>query len=161
MGFYGTQYAMRRIHKESERVRPHTYCVLLVKISKGLLIGGFFLSFDAVALGGGPLLRIVDGDTYDMMLEGLPTRVRLANADTPETGRRAGCLEERELGEKTTNWVREAVLTREVAVFPVGRLDKYRRQLVHVRIDGEDLGRLLVNEGLARFYSGERRRPWC
>jgi endonuclease YncB( thermonuclease family) len=33
--------------------------------------------------------------------------------------------------------------------------------LVHVTIDGEDLGGLLVKNGLARWYGGERRRGWC
>jgi hypothetical protein len=44
----------------------------------------------------GPMLRVLDGDTYEMMLEGFPTRVRLANADTPETGSRAKCARELE-----------------------------------------------------------------
>ena len=153
---------MRRIHKEFERVSSNTYCALLAGISKGLLVAGLLLATAAGAQDRGqdtgPLLRILDGDTYEMLLEGFPTKVRLFNADTPETGRRAQCAEERELGDRATNWVREAVATRDVAVFPVGRPDKYGRQLVHVRIDGEDLARLLVNEGLARFYYGERRR---
>ena len=65
--------------------------------------------------------------------------VRLANADTPETGGRARCPEERALGERATAWVRLKVQTREVAVFPIWKLDKYRRALAYVTIDGEDL----------------------
>jgi Staphylococcal nuclease homologue len=41
------------------------------------------------------------------------------------------------------------------------KLDKYRRALAYVTIDGEDLGELLVREGLARRYHGERRLGWC
>lgn len=109
----------------------------------------------------GPLLRVLDGDTYELLLEGFPTRVRLANADTPETGSRAKCAQELDWGNRATDFVREQVDTRVVAVFPTGKLDKYRRVLATVTIDGEDLGGLLVKNGLARWYGGERRRAWC
>ena len=47
------------------------------------------------------------------------------------------------------------------AALPTGRLDKYRRVLATLTIDGEDLGGLLVKNGLARWYGGERRPGWC
>ena len=109
----------------------------------------------------GPLLRVLDGDTYEILLEGFPTRVRLANADTPETGPRARCAHELVWGNRATDFVREQVSTHAVAVFPTGRLDKYRRVLATLTIDGEDLGGLLVKNGLARWYGGERRPGWC
>lgn len=109
----------------------------------------------------GPLLRVLDGDTYEILLEGFPTRVRLANADTPETGPRARCARELDWGNRATDFVRKQVSTRAVAVFPTSRLDKYRRVLATLTIDGEDLGRLLVKNGLARCYGGERRLSWC
>lgn len=109
----------------------------------------------------GPLLRVLDGDTYEMLLEGFPTRVRLANADTPETGSRAKCAQELDRGNRATDFVRAEVSRGAVAVFPTGRLDKYRRVLATVTIDGEDLGGLLVRNGLARWYGGERRLGWC
>lgn len=109
----------------------------------------------------GPLLRVLDGDTYEILIEGFPTHVRLANADTPETGPRAKCAEELALGNRATEFVRAQVSEHAVAVFPTGRLDKYRRVLATLTIDGEDLGGLLVKNGLARWYGGERRRGWC
>ncbi len=109
----------------------------------------------------GPLLRVLDGDTYEMLIEGFPTRVRLANADTPETGPRAKCAAELALATRATDFVREQVNTGAVAVFPTGKLDKYRRVLAILTIDGEDLGGLLVRNGLARWYGGERRLGWC
>ena len=120
-----------------------------------------FVSLPGLAQTAGPFVRVIDGDTYVLLLEGFPTPVRLANADTPETGGRARCPEERALGERATAWVRLLVQTRQVAVFPTWKLDKYRRALAYVTIDGEDLGELLVRNGLARRYHGERRRGWC
>jgi micrococcal nuclease len=126
------------------------------------LVGALVLSAGvALAEDAGPLLRIVDGDTFEMLIEGFPNRVRLANADAPETGDRARCPEELEVGLRAGAWVREQVATRQVAVFPTWKLDKYRRPLVYVTIDGEDLGALLVKNGLGRAYHGERRMGWC
>jgi len=42
-----------------------------------------------------------------------------------------------------------------VAVFPTGRLDKYRRTLATPTIDSEDLSGPLVKNGLARWYGGD------
>ena len=138
-----------------------TYCVWLAKMRNSLLLLAVFWAFDAHSRDAGPLLRIVDGDTYEMLIEGFPTKVRLANADTPESGRRARCAVERSLADRATDWVAEQFATRQVAVFPSWRLDKYRRPLVRIRLDGQDLGDLLVGNGLARPYHGERRLPWC
>jgi endonuclease YncB( thermonuclease family) len=83
------------------------------------LVGVAFLgAAPGLAQTAGPFVRIIDGDTYVLLLEGLPTPVRLANADTPETGPRARYPEERALGERATAWVRLQVQTRQVAVFP-------------------------------------------
>jgi endonuclease YncB( thermonuclease family) len=90
--------------------------------------------------------------------EGFPTPVRLANADTPETMGRARCPEERALGERATAWVQHQVQMREVAVFPTWKLDKYRRALAYVTIDGEDLGELLVDQPWRAPGSLTRRR---
>ena len=129
---------------------------ILLPISQILALGAALS-----ALAESPLVRVLDGDTYEIMLEGVPTRARLVNADTPETGERAKCPEEREAGERATAWVREQTATKQVAVFPTGKLDKYRRVLVRVTIDGQDLGELLVMQGLGRAYYGERRMTWC
>jgi DNA mismatch endonuclease (patch repair protein) len=60
-------------------------------------------------------------------------------------------------GTRTTDSVRAQASTRAVAVFPTGRLDKYRRALATPTIDGEDLGGLLAKNGLAHWSGGERR----
>ena len=65
------------------------------------------------------------------------------------------------MGNRATDFVRAQVSEHAVAVFPTGRLDKYRRVLATLTIDGEDLGGLLVKNGLARWYGGERRPGWC
>jgi endonuclease YncB( thermonuclease family) len=39
--------------------------------------------------------------------------------------------------------------------------DRYGRKLRLVMRDGRSLGMVLVNEGIARRYHGQRRKAWC
>lgn len=104
-------------------------------------------------------LRIIDGDT----LEDTATDVtyRVVNIDTPETGSRARCSNERNLGARATREVRALVARAAAIEFrPTGRIDRYGRTIAFVLIDGRDLGEMLIAEGLARPWRG-RREPWC
>ena len=38
--------------------------------------------------------------------------------------------------------------------------DRYGRTLAAIRVEGHDVGDILVGEGLARTWAG-RREPWC
>ena len=119
----------------------------------------------------GRLVRVHDGDTYDALFDGRRLKVRLANADTPETGAPgsvnvARCPEEKEVGDRAPAYVRELISTHEVFAVSAGRLDKYQRVLGNVvvapAVDGHtDLGAILVYQGLGRSYRGERRMTWC
>ena len=42
-----------------------------------------------------------------------------------------------------------------------GRLDRYRRTLATLTVDGKDMAATMISEGLARPYHGERRQGWC
>lgn len=126
-----------------------------------IALGVALALFDVHAQSIGSIVRVVDGDTYEVLIDGKTQRARLENADAPETGDRARCPEEREVGERATVWVREQIANHRVEVHSLGRLDKYKRLLVRVTVDGRDLGELLVVQGLGRFYRGERRMTWC
>ena len=42
-----------------------------------------------------------------------------------------------------------------------GRLkDRYSRTLATIKVDGRDVGKIMIAEGLARPWTG-KRRPWC
>jgi micrococcal nuclease len=104
-------------------------------------------------------LRIIDGDTLEDTAS--DTTYRVVNIDTPETGSRARCSNERSLGARATDQVR-ALVSRAAAIEfrPTGRIDRYGRTIAFVLIDGRDLGEMLIAEGLARPWRG-RREPWC
>ncbi len=100
-------------------------------------------------------LYAVDGDTIKLGTQSL----RLENADAPET-RDPACEAERVLGLKATERVRAMLGAGGVSIEPNGRLDRYGRPLVRVRINGADLGEALITEGLAHAWGG-RGADWC
>jgi len=104
-------------------------------------------------------IRIIDGDTLEDMAADITYRI--VNIDTPETGSRARCAAERELGNRATREARALVAAAtQFEIRPTGRIDRYQRAIAFVVIDGRDLGETLIAEGLARPWRG-RREPWC
>ena len=102
---------------------------------------------------------VIDGDTIDDRATGV--RYRLANIDAPETGDNALCFWERKRGDEA-KWaaVRLVRGANKVSVRRTFRTDPFGRRVAFVLIDGEDLGSLLVAQGLARPWRGVRRK-WC
>jgi micrococcal nuclease len=106
-----------------------------------------------------PRFRIIDGDTLEDL--GADVTYRIVNIDTPETGPRARCQAERELGNRATQQARTLIFSAgDVELRPTGRIDRYGRAIAFVLIDGRDLGETLIADGLARPWRG-RREPWC
>jgi micrococcal nuclease len=115
--------------------------------------------------------RVIDGDG---LVAPWGEELRVANIDTPEVGKRCKCPSECALGDRATTFTREAIRkARRVILAPYsepgrkfkeygqsGPLDRFRRSLVLVSLDGTDLGDRLIREGLARKWDG-KRRPWC
>ena len=102
-------------------------------------------------------LRVIDGDTVEF--QGLS--YRLTGYDTPEV-RHADCDAEKALGNRATVRLRamiDAASFMELMV-EAGR-DRFGRGLAELWIDGRDVGTVLVDEGLARFYYGGQRQGWC
>lgn len=99
--------------------------------------------------------RALDGDTIRCGEE----RVRLAGIDAPEL--RARCEAERRLAEAATERL-TTLLEGGVSLHATGE-DRFGRTLAVARNrEGEDLGAVLVREGLARPYHGRGPRgDWC
>ena len=110
------------------------------------------------------VVSVYDGDTITVDAHPWPnmiirTRVRPPNVDTPEI--RGRCEEEKELAIKARDFVRSVV--GETVTLVGVEIDKYGGR-VDARIiteDGEDLERLLLENGLGRPYDGGRRSGWC
>lgn len=95
------------------------------------------------------VVRVIDGDTLSVDLDGTQTKVRLLNVDTPETkhpDRPDGCL-----GPEATSYLKQKLppRTRVELEYDGERLDRYGRTLA-----GVWLGRELVNAEVARAGLG-------
>ncbi|HJQ55974.1 MAG TPA: thermonuclease family protein [Vineibacter sp.] len=111
----------------------------------------------------GRIHRIIDGDTVEVVLNGRVAQIRLNHIDTPETGHRALCDRERQLGEQATAAARE--------LLPIGSMveltlwpekDRHSRLLANITIGTRDYGGELRRRGLALPYRGRGPKPdWC
>lgn len=109
-------------------------------------------------LTDGIVVKVYDGDTitivsklpYDTSpLYRFPIRIR--NIDCPEI--RGSCDDEKQCAKIAKQRVSDLILNKKVELRNVGN-EKYGRVLADVIIDGQDIGRLLIDERLALEYSG-------
>jgi endonuclease YncB( thermonuclease family) len=100
---------------------------------------------------------VVDGDTF--WFHGV--KVRVADIDTPET-HPARCAYEADLGKQATDRMLDLLNAGPFELRRYGSrdTDKYGRKLRMVYRDEKSLGTVLVEEGLAREWTGHRK-PWC
>jgi micrococcal nuclease len=112
-------------------------------------------SFGLCHTGGGTNC-VVDGDTFWIGGE----KVRIADIDAPET-HPPRCDHEADLGDRATLRLQQLLNAGPVTLAAADRdTDRYGRLLRIVERDGRSLGDQLVEEGLARRWTG-RRLPWC
>jgi len=113
------------------------------------------------------IIRVVDGDTVEVPLSCLPKNmklfIRVHGVDTPEKGARAECLREAKLAESATTHTKMLVAyANGEATLTNPKWDKYGgRMLANVDLNGVDLTKSLIDNGLARPYSGGKKVTWC
>lgn len=92
----------------------------------------------------GTVVRVLDGDTIEVLHEGRGERVRLANIDCPEKSQA--------FGNRAKQFTSELAFGREVTVQIIGS-DRNKRTIGEVRLlDGTSLNRELVHAGFAWWY---------
>lgn len=97
-----------------------------------------------VAPPGGRVIRILDGDTIEVLVDRRPVRVRLYGVDCPERGQAFGTAARR--------FTSELCFGKEVTLRSYGN-DRYGRLLAEVILpDGRVLNHELVRAGLAWWY---------
>jgi hypothetical protein len=100
-------------------------------------------------------IYVYDGDTFRMGTHD----IRIANIDAPEV-HDYGCASEFQLGTRATERLR-ALLASGTPKLSGDGIDRYRRDLRTVQINGKDVGQTMIAAGLARNYDGKKRLPWC
>jgi endonuclease YncB( thermonuclease family) len=108
---------------------------------------------------GVQVIRVIDGDTF--VIAG-GEHVRILNIDTAEMPPHSRCGEEERLALAATSRMRALTSSaRTVTLTSTNRdRDRYGRLLRLVRIDGRDVGEVLISEGLAQRWAGHKA-DWC
>lgn len=101
----------------------------------------------------GRVVRVVDGDTLKVRVDGRVETVRVLGIDTPESQRPGAPVEcgSRRAGSELRRLVdgRSVVLTGDASQDAV---DRFGRILAYVSVDGTDVGEAMVGRGWARPY---------
>lgn len=104
------------------------------------------------------VVRVIDGDTVVLVTGEL---VRILNIDTAEMPPRARCGREAALARQAKARLRSLLEHGEIELVRRGRdQDRYGRLLRLVRVGGQDVGEVLVREGLAQRWRGNKAE-WC
>jgi endonuclease YncB( thermonuclease family) len=114
------------------------------------------------------ITRVIDGDTVAFEANFLPAplkqelSIRVYGVDTPEKSWRAECPKEAEWGERASQFTKDQLNAATVIQVAIYRWDKYGgRVLGDIIIDGKSLRHMLIAEGFAREYYGDKKISWC
>ncbi|NDB84990.1 MAG: thermonuclease family protein [Alphaproteobacteria bacterium] len=113
------------------------------------------------------VIRAIDGDTVEIQVDFLPSElgnklhIRIWGVDTPEKGFRAQSEHEKELGLKASEFTKNAIANAKEIKVSLIMWDKFGgRVLGDLIIDGKSLRQLLLDNGYAREYYGNKKKSW-
>lgn len=102
-------------------------------------------------------IRVWDGDSIRLGTTRQAEAVRIFNINAPEI--EGQCAYESNLALQAKTRLADLLHGQRVEILRQGT-DRYGRTLAAIRVEGHDVGDILVGEGLARTWAG-RREPWC
>ncbi|QSY94834.1 thermonuclease family protein [Rhizobium bangladeshense] len=123
------------------------------------MIAGLILCASLTAVDGDTVK--CDGQNMRLLGEGVPF---VSGIDTPEIGSHARCLKERKLALIAKGRLEELLTEKGLRVVFSGVADKTQahRPLVNIyRANGKEIGRTLLEEGLARDWRPRHKNDWC
>ena len=114
------------------------------------------------------IIKVSDGDTVVFEAPFMPKplkpqlSLRVLGVDTPEKGGRALCPAEAAAAEKSSAFTKNAVANAKKIQIELKEHDKFGgRVLGDVILDGQKLSEMLIKNGHARPYFGEKKQSWC
>ena len=134
--------------------RRTIYLILILAVALLLL---FFQEAQAATFDRTPrqgiVLRVSDGDTIRVRLDGKETRVRLYGIDAPESKQEGGI--------EATKFLKHLLLTGKVTVTALD-VDRCGREVALVDLaTGENLQEMLLERGLAWVYPQYCKAAFC
>lgn len=91
----------------------------------------------------GTVVRVVDGDTLDVLVSNRPIRVRLAQIDAPERAQAYGARARQALS---------SMAFRQVVTVVDAGADQYGRELGTIFVSGQNVNAAMVGQGMAWAY---------
>jgi endonuclease YncB( thermonuclease family) len=135
------------------------------------LIAIFAITFSSFSLANPydfKILRVADGDTVVFEAPFMPAplkpqlSLRILGVDTPEKGKRAECPSEAKAAEAASAFTKNLVANAKKIQVELKSHDKFGgRVLGDLIVDGERLSELLIKNGHARAYFGDKKQSWC
>ena len=104
------------------------------------------------------LARVIDGDTAVLMTAEGEKTVRFKGLDAPEI--KGQCAWERQAALQARAEVERLLGSGKITLEKPSR-DKYGRVAAFVMVDGQPVHAAMIQAGLARPYTGGKRRGWC
>lgn len=99
------------------------------------------------------VVRVVDGDTVILNIDGNKTRVRLIGIDTPESVAKDKSRNVKE-GKVASNYTKRLLENKRVRLeYDDEKHDVYDRQLGYLFLDDEFINEKLLKEGMAKLYT--------
>ena len=136
-----------------------------------LLIAVAFAAISTVAAANPydwKVLKVNDGDTVVFEAPFMPAplkpqlSLRVLGVDTPEKGARAACPAEAAAAEKASAFTKNLVANAKKIQIELKEHDKFGgRVLGDLIVDGQRLSELLIKNGHARPYFGDKKKSWC
>ncbi len=151
---YILNYVQKPVSKVAESTTPTPLPSITLSPSPSDVVLGATTSTDATS-SAVKVVKVVDGDTIKVEMNGKTETVRLIGVDTPETvdpRKAVQCF-----GKQASDETKHLLLDQLVTLIPdptQDDRDKYRRLLRYVYLpDGTDVGQLLISEGFAHEYT--------
>jgi len=132
------------------------------------LFVGLFTSYAFANPYDFKIVKVNDGDTVVFEAPFMPAplkpqlSLRVLGVDTPEKGARAGCPAEAKAAEAASAFTKNIVANATTIKVELKEHDKFGgRVLGDLIIDGQRLSALLIQNGHARPYFGDKKASWC
>ncbi len=137
----------RVVHRaRAGALHPLLLCFLLAATGLSQTVA---IARDAGPVLAGKVMRVIDGDTIDVLLASGRIRVRLHGVDAPERNQPGG--------KASSAWLTQQLRDKPVQLEPVSQ-DQYERMVAVVHRDGRNINRELVRAGHAWAYRRYMRR---
>jgi len=157
------------VHSKSPKTGANRYgslnnislLVVCILLAAGFGMAAFAQGAGSTGIRVAAVKSVYDGDTFRADIEGIGKYlpIRVAGVDTPEIKGR--CPDEIKRALKARDFTAALLKAATTIQLQNLRLGYYGRIVAEVRIDGQDLAAILIEQGLGRPYSSGRRGGWC